>query len=553
MNITSARQNSSRLFPIMLPQVFPRHVSGSRILELLRPYNPRLKKIECLMKTTQLNNLPAVPLERDWEENTKVYIKQASKSDSSFGDTHYFVGGLPALMQAARKTEKIAEEEVKEKVVYVNDGLVPKSLQSGHQAHVHPSEWPCYNLPELLAGFGPKMLPKRNPANLKAYSYLKFSFEEAKHAPFKVACLYGHFAKQFLKRKLTDARGISAEDRWLCAAVVESLDYHEALSKRILAHQGQPSFSRTGRVYWSPNHEGMQNKKRLWNELGIDCEFASADEVMRETFLKQNSGLQVLKIPQDGKFYPETPRRIASYLEENYPHIFSTYQANLKALYLEGSGAPCKVLEESLDRKMRKIAIKSFFGSLGHNQVFKYSSTTPLWREVPVTGNSVLWECSIDKHELAQRFGQDTISEEKFAELMNGILPAANLSNLHLTMWKGDISDTCVLFYVRASQGAHFNDLVANKDDLENMCRNIEAYCIGKWTMISAGSCSRKTDVSNVPEFVELSSDLNRPATFIHGLSGIGYSFSAASFETLKNKPKVSFKEVVQNLYSGRR
>ncbi|MBS0637323.1 MAG: hypothetical protein JSS12_07415, partial [Verrucomicrobia bacterium] len=64
--------------------------------------------------------------------------------------------------------------------------------------------------------------------------------------------------------------------------------------------------------------------------------------------------------------------------------------------------------------------------------------------------------------------------------------------------------------------------------DLANMTANINRFLIGSWKLITAGSCVRKTTTSNIPQLTE---------NFIHGLSGIGFSFSAAPKELFEQQP----------------
>src|ERR1700722_4141498 len=305
----------------------------------------------------------------------------------------------------------------------------------------------------------------------------------------------------------------------------------------------------------------MKKKEKIWKELGIECEFIFPEEIRRKTLLKDNSDLHVLRITQDGKFHPDSMQRIILHLQTNYPQHFRTYVAHVKELHLDKvTSCPLSVSEQLSDGQNREVDIQTFFGSLGHNQVFKESDTSflkhspwlempvfgvgslghhwvlnesissikqkPLWLEIPVSGNSTVWKCTIDKQELLERFGQKSSNEEQFARDIRGLLPSANLCNLHLTTWDGEISETKVTFYARASQGANFNSWVANKNDLRNIWANLDRFFIGDWELISAGTCTRKTHISNVPEYVELSSDPERPATFLHGLSGIGFSFS---------------------------
>lgn len=114
----------------------------------ISPTSSELKKID--LKTSKVFFLTdkkepileelKVPHECPWEEFNSIDIiinpESTSIETEENRKTHYFFGGLPALMQAARLLYKNKSVHV----TYVNDGLTPKSLLSGHQAHVHPSE-----------------------------------------------------------------------------------------------------------------------------------------------------------------------------------------------------------------------------------------------------------------------------------------------------------------------------------------------------------------------------------------------------------------------------
>lgn len=508
--------------------------------DYLENYNPAIKKITRIQpQITPLDTI-SLPLESSWEEIRTLNIKVSTeKTTPSTEKIHYYCGGLPALMQAARKVEAIKGS--KEKVIYANDGLIPKSLQSGHQGHVHPSEWAspdCSSLnlfQRVLSGMG--ILKESNPLDLAHYSYLHFpiSFKEIFSKPIEHLSLYSQFFMQRVRHNLNARNEVSEEDRWLCRCVEESLAYHKHLSKMIEEQQGFPSFTDCGRIYWSPNKEGMLKKEKTWKELGIECYFIDEKEIKKCSLLKEDSGLSVLKIVPDGKFYPLTPQRILRYLQENYPNYFSFSSAHVDELSLDyRDWRPVSVKEKTSYGKEVCIPIETFFGSLGHNQVLLNSKLIPLWLEVPVSGHSTLWKCRIPKKELRQRLG--TPSDERLAQYVQNIIPAANLSNLHVTCLNTKISKNDIEIDLRASQGAHFNSHIAHKDDLRNMWANIDHFFIGKWELISVGTCTRKTHLSNVPEYVDLSQNNERPAAFIHGLSGIGYSFSGASLETLKSR-----------------
>ena len=93
---------------------------------------------------------------------------------------HYFMGGLPALMQAVRLLQKDPSAQV----TYVNDGQIKKSAQSAHQGHVHPTEW---TTPELGTRQLTKvilkslhLLPTTPPDDILNYSYIHLPISKMK-------------------------------------------------------------------------------------------------------------------------------------------------------------------------------------------------------------------------------------------------------------------------------------------------------------------------------------------------------------------------------------
>ena len=141
---------------------------------------------------------------------------------------------------------------------------------------------------------------------------------------------------------------------------------------------------------------------------------------------------------------------------------------------------------------------------------------------MPVTGVSTLWLATIAKNTLLERFG--TMDDQALVSYIKKLPGSANLTNMHTTIWNACVEGDVVHIVIRATQGANYNSKEADPNDLLNMQENIKRFYIGEWQLITAGSCSRKTTTSNVPQYT---------SGFIHGLSGIGYSFSAAPQELL--------------------
>jgi hypothetical protein len=513
--------NWRRLFSVKTPR------------EVIDGINLSAHKIICLQRE---NNIPqTIPQSSEWDSPSTVRLTTLSSHPAENSrKVHYYCGGLPALMQAARKLDQIGPN-LEEPVVYTHDGKIQKTTQSGHQGHVHPSEWAaddCKTVNLLKVMFrGMGVLSEISPTDLKHYSYLHFpiNWKQLFATPWQHAKLYGAFFQQRVLHNLKAINGVSTHDRWLCDTVRESLMYHQRLSDRIEAETGTPTFKRGFRVYWSPDLGAMEKKKATWNALGIDCAFLTEREIMESTLLKANAKLYVLKIFGDGKFYPGTPGRIAQHLLRHFPN-FSVRQAKLSELYVNAENQPIAVRESSLEGTQSITPVKSFFGSPGHSDVFHYNPKKakwhPLWQEVPVSGVSATWRCVVSKKEMQERLGVTSPSEIR--KSFHEIVAAANLSNLHATSWDCEVEGDNVIILVRASQGANFNAMVANKNDLLNMYYNLNHYFIGDWELLSVGTCTRKTWVSNVPEFQN---------GFLHGLSGIGYSFSATPFEMLQKPP----------------
>jgi len=473
-------------------------------------------------KSGSLSNLPQ---DASWDRSSKVTVIQKVPPKLEGPKVRYCFGGLPALMHAAR----MLLANPTPGVAYVNDGGIPKTLMSGHQAHVHPSEWSTKDcsIPNLVITLarGIGLLKEPDPTDVSRYSYLHFpiSYRDLANRPLEHVLLYGQFFAHRVVHNLTAKGGVSAQDKWLCEMVRRSLDFHQKLSEEIKEKTGLTTLDRGFRVYWSPSQKGIQEKKRVWNALGIECEYMLPIEVRSHTLLKEDAPLHVLKIIGDGSFHPETPQRIINYLQSKFPEQFKPSTATVIALYQDPTSGDFVAAEEKdLNGESRIIPTQNVFGSLGHDQVFR--GKKHLWKEVPVSGVSSFWVCTLDKAELCRRFAIDVNAESQLLEKLKKIVPAANLCNLHVTNLDAETQGSYIKLYVRVSQGANFGSSVAAKNDLINLATNLDLFFIGDWELISAGTCTRKTWVSNVPEY---------NGHFVHGLSGIGYSASAAPWDEL--------------------
>ncbi len=484
-----------------------------------------------------------LPLSCDWDPITPIRIHHinSSQDDANISKkrTFCYLGGLLALMQAEKK---LAESSPDNEILYIRNKEIPKTLMSGHQGHIHPPEW-CTeecgfkNLSKALLR-GLNLIKLDDPSDLNSYSYLHFTLriKDWINDPVLQLRIFGSCFYQKIKHSFTASpMGVSKQDQWLCNVVAQSLKMHKELSENIENEMGMPTFTQTSRIYWSPNQEKIKIKEKIWRELGIPVEKMSMEEKINLTLLKKDSPLYILKILSDGKFYPETPERIIQYLSKKYPN-FKAVEANVTDIFLSQQGA-AKGIEMSLigSGEIIRKDIFSLFGSTGHNNVLQKGPLTgkwkPLWHEIPVTGVSAVWKCTLSRQELQERWNQSSISDEEIKLRISKIVPAANLSNLHVTSWDCTVNGDKVVMMIRASEGANFNSTEAFKNDLLNMSNNLDRYFIGEWELISVGSCARKTWSSNVPELVELSDNVK----FMHGQSGIGYSFSGCNIDSLKH------------------
>lgn len=471
-----------------------------------------------------------IPTNAKWLKPSSIKVVHSNKRYTSHTKTHYFAGGIPALMQAVYKIIEIGKNSP-ERVIYRNDGKISKSIQSGHQGHVHPSEWASddCSIPNLvktmLQGLG--ALKQINPNNLNAYSYLHFplSWRDIIHDPIKFSKLYGGFFKQRIIHNLKSKNGVSQQDRWLCEGIRKSLEFHAHLSDKIEKATGFPTFKKSFRVYWSRDRAKLEKKKHIWKELNIPCEWMNEREVMEHTLLRLDQKIHVLKIIGDGNFYPETPQRIIEYIKKEFPN-FEFKNAALTQLILNHKDEPSAVKEiDPQTDKESIIPISTFFCSPGHDEVYQVDPITntekKLWTETPVSGVSTLWKCTLNQEEIEQRFGISLCNENALTEISNKLVASANLTNLHITPLSIEISadKKAAILIIRGTQGANFNATSADPNDLENMIANINTCYIGVWELLSAGSCTRKTGISNVPEIVK--------GMFGACYSGIGYSASA--------------------------
>lgn len=493
----------------------------------------------------------SLPVSAEWDPPSRIeMIPIQSLHQTSEATSRYYFGGLPALMQAVRKLEELKANKSSDKVIYVNDGKIPKTMQSGHQGHVHPSEWASEDcsMKNLFKVFfkGLGIVKEDDPADLENYSYLHFpiNFKDIVKNPINYLGLYLKFFNHRILHTLKSKKGVSNHDIWLCESVRKSLSYHEELSKKIEDVTGEPTFKRAFRVYWSSNQEQIKKKKETWEALGIQVEYMTDPKEIKKYTLAKDTSLYILKIYGDGKFYPNSIERISAYLKKVYPNFIERKATVTSITVEEGKGKPLLVCEKDSISKIETLTVaKSVFGSPGHDQVVRLDPLSnrwnQMWKEVPVSGVSSTWTCEIDIETILNRLGlqhNHWLKDEQIKAGIKELVPMANLSNLHVTVFDCQIKENKIELLVRASQGANFNSSVAFKGDLMNMRHNLERYFVGDWTLCSVGTCTRKTCVINVPEVVEMSKGSD--SVFLHGLSGIGYSFTGVSFKDLI-KPKL--------------
>ncbi len=176
--------------------------------------------------------LPEGITEEEYKAPNPIYIKTMEGLPCEKKGGHYFMGGLPALMQAVRLLQKDPEAVV----TYVNDGQIKKSTQSAHQGHVHPTEWTTpelgtWQLTKIILR-SLRLLPKVAPEDVDNYSYVHFPLSKIR---------IGLFIKNIgfkLLRALRAKNNVSADDRWQCDKVRQSLAFHKELSDAIVASGG---------------------------------------------------------------------------------------------------------------------------------------------------------------------------------------------------------------------------------------------------------------------------------------------------------------------------
>ncbi len=454
--------------------------------------------------------LPDFPSGEEWKDPHPITLIPKTKGSvtTEIDGGHYFLGGIPALMQAVRLLQK----DPQAKVTYVCDGELKKSSQSAHQGHVHPTEWTTpelgmWQLTKTLAcTFG--LIKPPAPDDFENYSYIHFPLSK-----LKFSMLLKNAAFKFL-HILSSKNGVSRDDRWQCDAVRTSLALHKSLSDEIVKSGGDPTYSSGWRLIWSTSQKGIERKKALWRELEIPTESITEDEIRSHTLLRTDLPLYGLKVYGDGKFFPNIEEKIAKHLLGKYPN-FTAREGVVSELYIDNAREVFALREGD-----KNIHVDSFFGSVGHNAVFNEGSKKPLWEETPVAGVSTIWVCELSKQLVLERF--------KSLECLKNLPGAANLANLHVTVWDYRVVNDTVYILARATEGANFNSPYADPKDLANMQENLKHFFIGSWKLLSAGYCTRKTTLANVPEYKD---------HFVHGLSGIGFSFSGAPKDKLFRKP----------------
>lgn len=108
--------------------------------------------------------------------------------------------------------------------------------------------------------------------------------------------------------------------------------------------------------------------------------------------------------------------------------------------------------------------------------------------------------------------------------LNNGIIPSADLCNLHVTIFDQEIAQEdgreMVKLYCRVTEGANFNAQggIADKRDFMNVITKLEIFYEGAIELVSVGSCTRRTWLENMPRF---------DGPFLNAQSGLGLSFAA--------------------------
>ncbi len=185
-----------------------------------------------------------------------------------------------------------------------------------------------------------------------------------------------------------------------------------------------------------------------------------------------------------------------------------------RRLFLIPISSMKKVYSSSIEMNLIRCSIETISFS-GENR--------KIWNEIPVSGITTLWVCHLSKEELQKR---QEVHPEELRKKVQSFLGVANLCNLHVTVFDCALNTSAVQIFVRATQGANFNRTISDKAGLYNLAENLHRFFCGSWEPISVGTCTRKTGVSNIPEY---------QAGFWYNYSGVGYSASGASLELLSN------------------
>jgi hypothetical protein len=474
------------------------------------------KKIIKLSEEMDSKDLPArmksVISDINWEEDSKVIVTKNIENTTDLQKVNYYVGGLESLFSCVRKLENNTNNE---KCIFVNDGKPLIAQRAGMQLHEHPTQYNDYTLIHLFMKSLEliKLYPRQNP-EVWNFSPLHLNLPLN---DFSIIYSYLGFFYETMKHKFTNVEGSSENDRQLVKMIRESIQNMKNLDMKIQTSLNKSIINRNGRIYWSIDKDLIMEKRRVWKGMDINCEIIPKEEINKITLIDANKHeIHALKMFDDGEVHPDIIETIIEYLHKTYPTTFE-YHGNttLKQVNLNEKEKPISATEENNTTKMiNKYSINEFYCSLGHNEV--YENNKKKYNVIPVAGISSDWSCTVDKEELTKR-GVD------LDKIKNNIVPSADMFNLHVKIIDYKVTpDNKIKFYCRVTGGANLFHKAGDKDDLVNIVYKLNEFFVGDWEILTVGSCTRKTAISNRPEGTE--------SDFHFGQSGVGISLSAGNY-----------------------
>lgn len=517
-------------------------------LEQLEKFNPEAKQITSFpaaQKYQEKFKENRLVLDLDWVVPKSVEMLYESGEQSSTAPAVY-VGGLSMLFQAIRVAEEACLKKTKTKAIFINDGQWPIYKQSGFQLHAHGTQYPDYTTGYLLKKFveSNSRFFKKSPFEVD-YDTLHLPLGEKFFSnPVYNSYYYFLFFLKQIAHDLTSVNRISPKDKMLAKAVIEALNSYQELNQKIMKVIGKPVTVHNGRLFFSRDLDGIFMRFKKWREMGIPVEFCSTDQIAQRTILRLDGEKPIYafgmfgtksKISADGYVKPHLFETSIEYATRSFPENFEYKQAVLDSVFLDAESRKPYKLKFRDNTASYEMKVSDFQGSLGHAEVFKAGKKDRVYKEFTATGISMNFVLTVRLERLVKRKLGGTENPELVKQfiLNNGILPSADLCNLHVTVFDQEIvregQDEFVKLYCRVTEGANFNVKgVADKRDFFNVITKLEVFYEGAIELVSAGSCTRRTWLENMPR-------LDGP--FLNGQSGLGLSFAALNHNRFWCKP----------------